>query len=103
MKDGTAESHARIVREIVKEKAVTLGRAGVRLEVTLTTVAALAEAWRAAAGNDAERTRLAAEYERAWRAAETARLTLVIQREAVGVRHHRDVDQQFPRPPRRLG
>ena len=56
VKDGTAESHARIVREIVKEKAVTLGRVGERLEVTLTTVAALAEAWRAAAGNDAERT-----------------------------------------------
>src|SRR5207247_1236051 len=34
-KDGTAESHARIVREIVKETAVTLGRAGERLRVTL--------------------------------------------------------------------
>jgi hypothetical protein len=102
VKEGTAESHARIVREIVKEKAVTLGRAGERLEAALATVAALAEAWHAAA-NGAERARLAAEYERAWRAAETARLTLVIQREAVGVRHHRDVDQQFPRPPRQLG
>ena len=103
MKDGTAESHARIVREIVKEKAVTLGRAGERLEAALVAVAALAEAWHAAAGHSAGRARLADEYERVWRAAETARLTLVIQREAVGVRHHRDVDQQFPRPPRRLG
>jgi len=64
-------------------------------------VAVLAQAWQAAAGDAAERARLAAEYEAAWRAAETARLALVIQREAVGVRHHRDVDQQFPRPPRR--
>ena len=103
MKDGTAESHARIEREIVKEKAVTLGRAGERLEAALAAVATLAEAWQAAGGNGAERARLAAEYERAWRTAETARLTLVIQREAVGVRHHRDVDLQFPRPPRRLG
>jgi hypothetical protein len=91
------------VREIVKEKAVTLGRAGERLEAALAALAALAEAWHAAAGDVVARARLAADYERAWRAAETARLTLVIQREAVGVRHHRDVDQQFPRPPRRLG
>jgi maltokinase len=74
-----------------------------RLEAALAAVGALATAWHAAAGNAAERRRLAAEYERAWRAAETARLTLVIQREAVGARHHRDVDQQFPPPPRRLG
>ena len=102
MKDGTAESHARIEREIVKEKAVTLGRAGERLEAALAAVATLAAAWHAAGGNGVERVRLAADYERAWRAAETARLTLVIQREAVGVRHHRDVDRHFPVPPRRL-
>jgi len=30
-----------------------------------------------------------------------ARLALLIQREAVGLRHHRIVDQQFPEPPRR--
>jgi hypothetical protein len=28
-------------------------------------------------------------------------LAIVIQREAVGLRHHRVVDQQFPEPPRR--
>jgi hypothetical protein len=31
----------------------------------------------------------------------TARLMLRIQREAIGLRHHRDVDRQFPEPPRR--
>jgi hypothetical protein len=30
-----------------------------------------------------------------------ARLALVIQREALGLRQHRIVDQQFPEPPRR--
>jgi hypothetical protein len=30
-----------------------------------------------------------------------ARVALRIQREAVGLRHHRIVDQQFPEPPRR--
>lgn len=102
MSERAAETHARIVREIVKEKAVTLGRAGERLEVALAEVAAVARAWRAA-GDAAERERLTAAYDRAWRAADTARQTLLIQREAVGLRHHRDVEQQFPRPPRRPG
>jgi hypothetical protein len=102
VRERAAESHARTEREIVQEKAATLGRAGERLEAALATLAELAGAWRAAADNGPARAQLAAEYERAWRAAETARLTLLIQREAVGLRHHRDVDAQFPRPRRRL-
>jgi hypothetical protein len=102
MNERTAESHARIVREIVKEKAVTLGRAGERLEAALAAVAALAQAWHAAGDDGAARAPLADEYDRAWRAADSARQTLLIQREAVGLRHHRDVDRQFPVPPRRL-
>ena len=42
MKETAAESHARIEREIVKEKAVTLGRAGERLEAALAAVAVIA-------------------------------------------------------------
>ncbi len=79
----------------------TLGRAGERREATLAGVAEIARAWRAADDAPA-RAPLAAAYERAWHAAETARQTLLIQREAVGLRHHRDMDVQFPRPPRRL-
>ena len=101
MSERAAETHARIQREIAQEKAVTLGRAGERLEAALATLAALAAA-HAGAREDAERARLAAEYDHAWRAAELARQTLLIQREAVGLRHHRDVDAQFPRPARRL-
>jgi hypothetical protein len=98
--NGRAESHARTLEEIAQEKAVTLGRAGERLEAALARVAAAAAAWRS--GTDGERARLAAEYDAAWQAAEAARTTLLIQREAVGLRHHRDVDTQFPRPSRRL-
>ena len=71
MSERAAETHARIVREIVKEKAVTLGRAGERLEAALAEVVAVARAWRAA-GDAAERERLTAAYDRAWRAADTA-------------------------------
>lgn len=88
----------RVEAEIVAEKAATLGRAGERLERALLEVHALA-ARHAAAGSDAERAQLAAAYEAARARAAAARLTLVIQREAVGLRHHRDVDRQFPEPP----
>jgi hypothetical protein len=41
------------------------------------------------------------DYEGARQRALLARTMLLIQREAIGLRHHRDVDQQFPEPPRR--
>jgi len=97
----SAEAHARVVEEIAREKAATLGRAGDRLEAALAEVAEIARAWRAAEAARA-RAELSAAYARAWHAAEATRQTLLIQREAVGLRHHRDMDVQFPRPPRRL-
>ena len=96
----TAETHERIKEEIVREKAAALGRAGERLEAALAEVRALAQAVQAAI--DAEhRERLCRDYDVAWRVADAARLALLIQREAVGLRDQRVVDQQFPRPPRR--
>ena len=101
MSGRSAEAHARVVEEIAREKAATLGRAGDRLEAALAEVAEIARAWRAAEDARA-RAELCAAYARAWHAAEATRQTLLIQREAVGLRHHRDMDVQFPRPPRRL-
>jgi hypothetical protein len=100
MSQRTAEAHTRIKEEIAREKAAALGRAGERLEAALVTVAGIAAAWRAAT-EPAECERLASEYDAAWRTADAARLALLIQREAVGLRDQRVVDQQFPRPPRR--
>jgi hypothetical protein len=96
----THETHRRINQEIAHEKAVALGRAGERLEEALAHVAAVGRRLDAAPDPDAE-ARLLGEYEAAWMRAHRARLTLLIQREAVGLRHHRIVDQQFPEPPRR--
>ena len=96
----TAETHERIKGEILAEKAAALGRAGERLEAALADVTAIRRAWHGAADAD-ERGRLGRDYDLAWRAAEAARLTLLIQREAAGLRDERVVDQQFPRPPRR--
>ena len=92
-----AEGLRRVEREILGEKAAALGRAGERLEEALATLAALAQAF---AGTDDEtrRAELRAAYRAAWARARTARLHLLIQREAVGLRSHRFVDQQFPEP-----
>jgi hypothetical protein len=94
------EGLERLEREIVQEKAAALGRAGERLESALASARALGEAL----DTEPEPVRRAAllrEYETARRQAATARLMLLIQREAIGLRHHRDVDRQFPEPPRR--
>jgi hypothetical protein len=94
------ETHRRINEEIAQEKAVALGRAGERLEEALAHVAAVGCRLDAAPDEHAE-ARLLNEYEAARVRAQRARLALLIQREAVGLRHHRIVDQQFPEPPRR--
>jgi hypothetical protein len=92
----------RVDREILAEKAAALGRAGERLEQALAEVARLAEA--AGRAPDAgARARVLDEYAAARRRAERARAALLIQREAVGLRHHAVVDQQFPEPPRLPG
>ena len=100
MSRRAAETHERINEEIVREKAAALGRAGERLEAALAALSAIGLAWRGAV-EAAERERLARDYDAGWRVADAARLALLIQREAVGLRDQRVVDQQFPRPPRR--
>ena len=94
------DTHRRINAEIAQEKSAALGRAGERLEAALERVTSLGRRLDAAA-DPAEQTRLLGEYESARVRAIHARLALVIQREALGLRHHRIVDQQFPEPPRR--
>ncbi|MBI2159232.1 MAG: hypothetical protein HYU25_02355 [Candidatus Rokubacteria bacterium] len=94
------ETHERIKAEIAREKVAALGRAGERLEAALEIVAAIGRRIDASVSAD-ERQRLLGDYEVARVRALHARLALVIQREAVGLRVHRVVDQRFPEPPRR--
>jgi hypothetical protein len=86
----------RIESEIAGEKAAALGRAGERLEAALAELRAAGDAL--AAANDTRRGELRAAYRRARERARTARLHLLIQREAMGLRSHRVVEQQFPEP-----
>jgi hypothetical protein len=93
-----AETHRRIQAEIAGEKAAALGRAGERLEAAMREVAGWAQRVRAATA-PAQRAELATAYEEARARALDARLTLLIQREALGLRRHAVVDQQYPEPP----
>jgi hypothetical protein len=94
------EGYERLEKEILREKAAALGRAGERLEETLAITAELGRALDDET-DPARRATLLAEYEAARRRAASARMMLLIQREAIGLRHHRTVDQKFPEPPRR--
>ncbi len=94
-----AEAYQRLESEIAREKAATLGRAGERLEAALQEAWALLDRLDRAPAD--ERADLLAAYRQARDRAAHARLALIIQREAIGLRHHRIVDQQFPEPPRR--
>lgn len=91
------EGLRRVESELAQEKASALGRAGERLEQALAALEAIVRAF--AATDDAIRQEaLRAAYREAHARAHTARLHLLIQREAVGLRSHRVVDQQFPEP-----
>jgi hypothetical protein len=92
------ETFRRIQAEIAGEKAAALGRAGERLEAAMREVAAWAQRVRDATAS-AERAGLAPAYEQARARALEARLALLIQREALGMRRHAVVDQQYPEPP----
>jgi hypothetical protein len=95
------EGFERLQEEIVKEKAAALGRAGERLDAALEAAQTLGRQLDAEADPE-RRAALLREYEGARRRAALARTMLLIQREAIGLRHHRDVDKQFPEPPRRV-
>jgi len=95
----TGEGLRRVEAEILHEKAAALGRAGERLQAALDEAHGLAARWRDAR-DPAERAAARVAYETVRARARQARLALIIQREAVGLRQHRTVEQQFPEPPR---
>ena len=94
------DAHRRINDELAQERAGALGRAGERLEAALAHATSLGRRLDTTRDPD-EHARLLGEYEGARMRAVHARLALVIQREALGLRQHRIVDQQFREPPRR--
>lgn len=100
-----------IEAEIRQEKAEALGRTGERLERILVELAVLRNSLLGSSVADlpspaaAEGESLAVLQERTERYirlrehAQQIRHCLVIQREALGLRRHEDVDRQYPVPP----
>ena len=98
--------------EIRQEKAETLGRLGERLERALLEIEALrqeilsqAETVRHGTVGEGERTTVEldkrlAEHAGLCSKAGQLRFSLIIQREAVGLWRHEDVDRQYPMPGR---
>jgi hypothetical protein len=97
MTGNRGEALRRIDSEIANEKAAALGRAGERLEQAL--VDARDAAQRVLEATDDQRAARTEHYAVLRRRALDARLALLIQREALGLRRHATVDQQFPEPP----
>lgn len=112
MSDIMKRSIESIEAEVRQEKAEALGRTGERLERTLAELAGLriellgssvaVSSSLAAADGEQHLAILHEKTERYTRLREQAlqiRHCLVIQREAVGLRRHEDVDRQYPVPP----
>ena len=79
---------------IAQEKASALGRTGARLRACVNRVQALEGAW----PGEREALRRTEAYRGAVKRAALYRYYLIIQREAVGLTAHADVDRLYPIP-----
>jgi hypothetical protein len=94
--------------EIRREKAEALGRTGERLERILHEMETCRRDLmhpttgrrdlHGAARASAERREKLAEHDRLWEQARYLRHCLIVQREAMGLWRHDDVDRQYPLP-----
>jgi hypothetical protein len=84
--------------ELNREKAGALGLTGRKLEALLGECAAVASRL-ASTPSGAERRALLKTYRETRRQAEQQRWYMCVQREAMGLRRHDDVDRVYPPPP----
>ena len=84
--------------QIRQEKASALRRVGDKLENLIGRLAKLEGEMRTLSGSP--RAKKLAEYEQLWEDADYQRWCLVIQREAMGLFDHAEVDLMYPRPPK---
>ncbi len=94
-----AAAQEQLEKELIKEMAEALGRAGEKVDVALLRLDLAGKAL-AAANDPHERARLATEFNALRTAALTARHELRIHREAVGIRRNDVLDREYPIPPR---
>jgi hypothetical protein len=83
--------------ELLREKGSALRRLGEKLERLIAELGRLEKELAATAG--ATRARHLARYAALRRQAESERWKMIVQREAMGLSHHEDVDRSYPLPP----
>ncbi len=94
--ERTAEGLAQIEKEIQAEKAAALGRTAAMLEGMLADLHRRRDEMGRLAGD--ERARAEEAYATLRDQARLYRWYLVVQREALGLFHHDDVDRHYPLP-----
>ena len=82
--------------ELLREKASALRRLGHKLEQLIGELARLEKELATASG--AARARHLAHYAALRTQAESERWKMIVQREAMGLSHHEDVDRSYPLP-----
>ncbi len=92
------QTDAALGAEINKEKASGLGRTGRLLEEAIAGLTALRG--RLSTCHERERGELTTEYRTLHARAVELKWYLEVQREAMGLRKHGDLDQYFPIPPK---
>jgi hypothetical protein len=90
------DAQARVEEEFTRERAVALRRIGERLGELSAELARRRAATEGLGGRDRQRAREA--YDTLRREARLYRWYLEVQREAVGVRGHRSLDEIYPPP-----
>ena len=95
--DETRSQHKQLLKELQEERAAALARISRRLERLLDQLAATRE--QIAHAGDEERTRAIAAYRELHKQAVKYRWYLEVQREAIGLRHHPNLDEFYPIPP----
>jgi hypothetical protein len=95
--DQTRSQHKQLLKELQEERAAALARISRRLERLLQQLAATRE--ELARARDDDRARVVAAYRELHAQAVKYRWYLEVQREAIGMRQHRNLDEFYPIPP----
>jgi hypothetical protein len=96
-----ADALLAIEEELQSERAWSLRRLGDRLDQLLSDLRRLED--RLGRASEGERAVLLARHEDLWREADRQRWYMLVQREALGLRSHRIVDEVYPVPRRLSG
>lgn len=96
-REGSIGGALAIEVELRQERAAALKRVGHKLEAMIDELQALRQ--RALAAPTGQRDELSAAYAKLRAETETQRWYMVVQREAMGLYHHGDLDDLYPIPP----